>query len=237
MAAIEIVGDDNHVLINDEYKNMILVEKKKVYFEVSPWEMMKGATADVTYTSGLSTPPILALNSGFPVVAQSLKRTGNTYIWNITAAAAGRGGTCEAYIFHLPDEVPDAHGLVQIRNENSVLVFDTNLEYAKVERSFEYELNKQLYMDVPADRKYAAVTSSFAGEFGALQYPPLTRPPLYGVAESHMRGGFYMTPGRINTNTFLLTHRTYAVTNPVVDIWRNRKGILLVLDVTGMKWD
>ena len=233
MAAIEIIGDDNHVLIDDEFKNMILAAKGVISFPASGAPII-GSLASFSYTSTSPIPPLLAVYSTFPVIGQALVKSGNTYTWYIASSASGRGGTAEAYIFHLPETVPNAGGLLQLFNTQGVLVFDSNLKYAKVERNINYTLAGNLSFPVTPGRKYACVTSTGAGQFQQVPYPPLTRPPLYGVSEQGSRSGFYMTNGLIRTEQFGYSNRNYATTTPPGGSYVQANGTLLAIDVTGL---
>ncbi len=233
MARIEILGDDNHILIDDEFKNMVLAAKGVISFPLSGSPIV-GSLASFSYESSSPNAPLLAVHSTFPVVGQAFVKNGNVYTWYIASSADGRGGTAEAYVFHLPETVPNAGGLVQLFNEQGVLVFDSNLTYCKVERNLTYTLNGNVSFPVTPGRKYACVTSTGAGEFRQVPYPPLTRPPLYGVSEQGARSGFYMTNGAINTIKFSYSSRQYATSSPPGGTYTKEVGVLLAVDVTNM---
>lgn len=233
MASIEIFGDDNYVLINDTFKNLIFVEKGVVQFPIPGSASILGCSGQYSYSSASSSPPLLAVNSAFPVFVQTVERSGNTYTWTMLGGPQGRGQSAEVFLFHLPETVPDAGGLVQLFDASGTLVFDSSLKYMKVERNLGFALDSNASISVTSGRKYAAITSNWPGEYGASPYPPLTRPPLYGVAETQTRSGFYMGNGFVATQKFTYLYRTYAVSNPVTNTWRKDSGMLLVLDVTG----
>lgn len=61
MALIEVIGDDNYVLIDDTFKNMIFAEKKVVSFPVVGGTY-SGSVTTVSYTSTEESFPLLAIN-------------------------------------------------------------------------------------------------------------------------------------------------------------------------------
>lgn len=146
----------------------------------------------------------------------------------------GAGASVEAFVFHLPETVPNANGMLQLFNSLGELVFDSSLRYSKVEASLSHNLDNPSSITLAAGKKYACVTSMAAGSFYAVQYPPLTRPPIYGVAETADRCGFYMQGAQVLTNKFTFTYRTYGAQNPVVASYEKLSGLLLIFDVTNM---
>lgn len=236
MAQIEIIGNDNYVLIDDNFKNTVLGQKATINFPVPSDANVKGSVTTFSYTpqGAVNSPPLIAVNSSFPVTVQTMFRSGNTYTWTLVCSSAGRGGSVEAYIFHLPEAVPDAGGMVQLFNAQGVLVFDSNLKYSKVERALAHTLDGGESIAVAPGRKYAAVTSKGAGAYNANNYPPLTRPPLYGVSEIQERSGCYMQNGIIGTQKFIFTDRIFATTSPNIGSFEKLTGMLLIFDVTGM---
>lgn len=195
-----------------------------------------GSVRTYVYQSAQATlaPPLLAINSSFPVTVQAMFRSDNTFTWSIVCSAQGRGQTLEVYVFHLPETMPNAGGLLQLFNAQGLLVFDSGLNYCKVERAMPHTLDTPSSITLTTGRKYACVTSMPAGSFYAFGYPPLTRPPLYGVAETSDRCGFYMQNSSVLTGKFTFTYRTYATTSPVIESFEKLNGLLLIFDVTGM---
>ena len=234
MAKIEIFGQDNYVLINNTYKNLILAQKGVVSFAAMPNPPNIGSRTQYSYNGGSTTPPLLAIYSTFPIVVQTMQRSGTSFTWQIICGADGINKSAEIFIFDLPQNVPNQQGILQLFNTVGELVFDSSLQYSKVERMFPYTLTGNSGFDVNPARKYAAVTSKAAGQFMASPYPPLTQPPLYGVLEQTSYSGFYMQSGRVNTQQFGWRMRTYATSQPVTGGYNSPDGVLLVLDVTGL---
>lgn len=233
MAEIEIVGNDGRILINDRYKNMVLTWKGNVTFP-SPGSPIIGSLATFSYTLNSAIPPVLAIYSTFPVVVQSMSKVNNTYTWYIASGADGRGGTVEVYVFTLPQNVGDAGGIIHLFNDSGELVFDSNLKYMKVHSNLRHVLGFNTDFAVTPGHKYACVTSTAAGQFQQVPYPPLTQPPLYGVSEQGSRAGAYMRDGFISTRTFGYSSRNYATSQPPSGTYSQQNGVMLAIDVTGM---
>lgn len=238
MAEIEFIGDDNYVLINDEFKNMILANKGTITFPASPGAQYVGSITTYTYTSTSDIPPILAVNSSFPVCVQSMTIVNKVCEWIIVCGETGRGASAEVFVFHLPQVVPNANGMMQLWNKDGELVFDSNLKYNKVEKAIPFTLNgtATTSISVEPSKKYACVTCNPSGSFTVAPYPPITRPPVYGIIESSARGGAWRSSSsQISVSQFGYIVRTYGTTTPPSTVGYNQPdGVFLILDVTNM---
>lgn len=233
MAQIEIIGDDNYVLINDEFMNMIFVEKKTVYFP-PVGGTYSGAVATVSYTSSDSEFPLIAINSSFLCSQTRCTKSGNTWTWGLACNSAGVGGTAEVYILHLPKSVPNAGGLVQLFNAQGVLVFDSNLRYMKMEKQLFMTMDNPTSTPVTPGRKYAAIHSKLPAFYSLLQGSMSCGPNFRAVIEQSQLNGTITSNGSVYSSSYILWSREYCAQPPFPSgSYRTKDGLCMIVDVTG----
>lgn len=232
MAQIEIIGDDNYVLINDEFKNLVLAAKRTITFPSPPGLSYLGSVTSTTYASTSAGVPVIAINSAFYCSQTRCYQANGVWTIEFSCPAEGVGRSAEVYIFHLPQSVPDAGGLVQLFNEVGELVFDSNLTYMKMETSMFITMDHPTTVNLTAGRKYAAIQAKLPAYYSVL---PGSRPcgNFFPVSEESRLTGTLMSGASVTANIYLLTSREYCTNNPSSGGWRTREGLCFIIDVTG----
>jgi len=234
MALIEVIGDDNYVLIDDTFKNMIFAEKKVVSFPVVGGTY-SGSVTTVSYTSTEESFPLLAINSSFLCSQTRCTRSGNTWTWGLSCNSSGVGQSAEVYIFHIPQAVPDAGGLLQLFNGSESIVFDSNLKYMKMEKQLFMTMDNATSTAVTAGRKYAAVHSKLPAFYSLLQGSMSCGPNFRAVIEQSQLNGTSMANGSVSSASYILWSREYCAAPPFPSgSYRTKDGLCMVIDVTGL---
>ena len=153
---LEIIGDSGSTLIDDSYMNMVLAVKGG---------LVLAPTGSGTYsyymqfTYASAEPSVLmALELGsIPVGHLSSSRAGNVWTFTVHFNPADVGKSIAYYIFTIPPAVPDAGGIMQLRNAANQLTFDSNLKYMRVEGFYQIDSASTVATGMQAAKAYAAI--------------------------------------------------------------------------------
>lgn len=228
---IEIINDANTTLIDDNYANLILVSTGTFMPARESGQGYAGGLATVTYTALEGEYPLIAVESQAAFCMQSVSISGNTYTFRIVFDTAGVGVAQRYYIFSLPTVVPDAKGLIQTRDANGRLVFDSSLDYMRAVY-FSAVSTPGNVVTLPTGRRYAAVCMKPMAAYAEL---PINMPTDW-VLETSYRG-FRVINNVVSIYEFI--YRSVGATFPanpvhVPSAWSFMEGALMVIDVTNM---
>ncbi|WP_143508413.1 hypothetical protein [Pseudomonas synxantha] len=221
MASIEIFGQDGHVLIDQNYKNLILLEKFKGSFD-GGGGVVRGGTYTVSRSAYPGTTPVLAISSTFLTALRRFTRNGNDYTWVIACEAAGRLSSADFYIFNVPNAIPSADGILQIFNSGGELVFDSSLDYCKVQGMLSASTGQSNTLAVPVGGEYAYV---------------VTIPPyIYSVTNFLIMNftGVVMQSGSVRSASFDYSVQGYPAQPPFLSGRINWAAKFLIIDVANI---
>lgn len=118
------------VTVDADYRNLVLREKVSGTFVTQQiWYGLVRLDIDrkqITITN--ATNPICFIYTDATAAFVEINITGSTYTWTITS---NTNGNFSAYIFDVPVEVGDGHG-IKVYDESAELVFDSENKYMKV---------------------------------------------------------------------------------------------------------
>lgn len=236
MALIEIIGDDNHVLINDSYKNIILANRGRVTFaKFDSSASTLGGYAEYSFTLSEGYTPVLAMRSGFSVATDTVTVANGIIRWRFLCEAAGIGGQMDVFIFYLPSTVQDAGGLVQLFNAQGELVFDSNLRYAKMEQQINYRFETGLSAQLRPGRTYAIAQTLTPREYSDLPVDA-GGPGGFRMNRIAKYTGVYLDGITARARTFEYSNLSYRSPSPVGAYNENYEGSMLVFDMTTLEY-
>lgn len=161
MAYIEIYNDANTILINDTAQVHRLVQSGTVA-ATQGFAMWSVASATRTASLAANTLPIVAFSPTsnttgvFMSLHQIASTTPGTYTWTYATGRESVSGNYDYFMFQ--DGVSDpmaGTGLVVCRNENNVVVFDSDANYANMVDVVTVPLDGSVVNTYPAGRRYA----------------------------------------------------------------------------------
>lgn len=232
MALIEIIGDDNHVLINDSYANLVLAGSAKISFaKFDTSTSTLGGYSEYEFTIDPSSLPIIAIRSAFSVALNGTQVANGKIKWTFVCEPAGLGRQIDVFVFYLPSKVPNAGGMMQLFNAQGELVFDSNLKYAKVERQANFTFDSGASIPLQANRTYAVSPIVTAREYSDLP------------VDAGGPGGFrmnriakYVGVSVVGTSAlatrFEYSNLSYRSSSPQGGYNLNQNGAMLVFDMT-----
>lgn len=235
MAVIEILGEDNHVLIDNSFKNMVLASKLNATFtKFDSSSSTLGGIAEVYFNNAGADWPVMAIRSNFAVAVDITNITNGVAYWRLMCGSDGLNATAEIYIFTIPSKVPNADGIIQMWNESGELIFDSNLRYAKIERQINFRLDNQASVSLPAGKIYALAAVKVPREYTDL---PISGggSTAYRMNRIAARGGIWLNGVIANSRRFEYSNLSYQTFNPDVVANIDFDGSMLVFDVTGMQ--
>lgn len=237
MASIEIFGDDDYILIDDNFKNLIVVDSFRAVFPLPSGpgaNLNRGAYYDVRYTSAEPLSPLLAVSSSFPTVLTYFQRSGNDYYWRVGCGPAGRNQSAEFYLLHLPQTVPNANGILQIFNALGELVFDSNHDYCKSETRMMTTMANDTSIALTPNRKFAHVLTIPAYQYSVA--------PASGGSTGQYETNIVMTYAGISFGNGTAFGTRYTQTAEYVVFpfppgggQTNNTSNCLIIDVTGVQ--
>lgn len=174
MPLIEVINNDGHVLIDDEYENYVLAQKTSVLMQAWPSALADGSYGTVTYVGKSGSSPILAVglpkNSGICAMPTRQSVSGLSHTWTISGPGSMKNQTVPVYIFDLPSDVLAGTGLVVLWNaETGRLTFDSDGMYMRVEEvvtvNHSYDPRTPVSFPVNPNRDLALVYASQAMDY------------------------------------------------------------------------
>lgn len=233
MASIEIIGDDGYTLIDDKYKNLIVVDSFRSTFPVVGGAV-RGSYVDVYYTSLVNETPFLAVSSTFPTVLGYYQKTNNSHQWRVYCSSAGVNGTCEFYILSLPQVISNLNGLVQIFNAAGEIVFDSNHNYCQSLLTFSTTMANDTSVAIPAGRKCAHIMSIPSYTFSALPASGGSA-GLYETNIIYTFCGIYFTSSLAVATRFTYSQQQVPLREPPRNSGQtNNDAFCVVIDVTNI---
>lgn len=159
MAKIEIFGTDNEVLIDNNFKNMIVFSKFTGTFLPDASTTVQGGYYTFSYNSGSnrSAAPQLAVSASFLTSLSYYEVSGTVHTWRVACEAAGRNQTATFYLMYLPETLPSTSAFVKLYNPQGVLVFDSDQQYCRVETLLATNANASGTFSGQAGRTYAHI--------------------------------------------------------------------------------
>lgn len=234
MAQIEIIGDDGNILINDEYKNLVLLSKQTVTFPGPPGSTFLGSLAYVSVPATSNNVPVMAISSTFLCSQSQCTYQGGNWVFQLSCAPAGIGQTATVYFYAVPEEVPNANGQVQLFNGVGKLVFDSNLKYMKMEKPFFVNDDGPIDTPVTVGRSYAVIHSKLPSYFSILPGTRSCGINSFAVDDTSQLNGTLVGSGFVRCQPYVLTVRSYCTTDPGSGRYRTRYGVVMIIDVTGV---
>lgn len=232
MATIEIIGDDNYVLINDSYKNLILHSRTNLtFYKFDSSSSTLGGYCSYSVPVVAGSFPLLAVRSGFPVAYRTCTIANGVATWTFVCSAAGIGQTAQAFIFYLPETVPNAGGLVQLFNEQGKLVFDSSLKYAKAETQINFTLNSNTSRVLTPGHTYAVCSVLGPREYSDLPVDA-GGPSGFRMNRITKYAGVYASGITVGSSMFEYSNLSYRTASPVGAYNLNDFGSMLVFDLT-----
>lgn len=232
MAEIEIIGDDNYVLINDTYKNLILHSRANLtFYKFDSSTSTLGGYCSHSVQVAAGSFPILAVRSGFPIAYRTCTIANGVATWTFVCSAGGVGQTAEAFIFYLPETVQNAGGLVQLFNAEGKIVFDSNLKYAKAETQINFELSPGVSRVLTPGHTYAVCSVLGPREYSDLPVDA-GGPGGFRMNRITKYTGVYASGITVGTSLFEYSNLSYRAASPVGAYNLNNFGSMLVFDLT-----
>lgn len=235
MAQIEIIGDDNYVLINDEYKNLILLDHGNLlFYKFDSSNATLGGYCSYSMPVDAGTMPLLAVSATFPVAYGTCTITNNIATWTFFCPSYGVGGVAKFYVFYLPEKAPDAGGLVKLWNAQGVLVFDSNLKYAKAETMLNFAFQQDTSVVLKPNRKYAVALVMGPREYSDLPVDA-GGPGGFRMNRITKYSGVYVNGINVGSTTFEYYNLSYRTASPAGAYNVNENGAALIFDVTTLQ--
>lgn len=163
MAFIKVNNDHNQILIDDNFQNYQHVITSQYSFLIHDGWGWRDNTSPFLYTGHADSKPMVAILSdggGTIPIPMSVARSGNTFRFTFYGRRVSEGKTGKILVFDLPPENQPATGLIQLRDANGRITFDSDRKYMKVIDTM--TANRSL--DVPQNTAvaYASVTMGYA---------------------------------------------------------------------------
>ncbi|MCI8210789.1 hypothetical protein AUC61_14725 [Pseudomonas sp. S25] len=235
MALIEVINDANTVLIDDNYSNMCLASSGilTLYYN-SPGSGGNSDMNFISYTGGANEFPQLVLElSGSVAVAQVFNtRSGNTWIWSIAFLSAYYGYQVNYYVLSVPSSVADAGGMLQLRDGNEKLVFDSNLKYMAVKGLCSPSQNSNINLNMAPERRYGVLASSTGWTRMFQRANPLEPAAPYTYLTQNASLLHYRSGTNIVSSNGIHQQGTVKVDNPGNLGSRAGTARLIILDIT-----
>lgn len=236
MAKIEIFGLDNHVLIDETFQNMILIQKRTINFPAIGGTYL-GTTTSFSYGSNIDDTPIVAIHSAFQTSLMNCVQSGNSWTWDVACEAAGVGGTAEVFIFHVPRTITNPSGILQLYSPppEHKLVFDSNQRYMKIEKPFFMTMDNATSASLPTGKKYAAFHCKVPSFYSILPGSLSCGPTARATYEQRQLNGTAFSDGLVRSSAYILMQREYCATPPYPSggSFRTKDGLAMIVDITG----
>lgn len=229
-AGIEIINDFGTVLIDAGFENLSLFSKG----EATVLAAAGGAGyVDISASIANGQMPIIAIRSSFYATVAYTSASSTVFTARIVSEQLSVGQQLSYYVFSIPINVPDAKGLLQVRNSENKLIFDSNLDYF---RCIGFYPNSASWSDflIPPGKTVAYVPTQPGLRSLSRNENPTPPPFRYVVTDDYV--GYRVSGGRIQRNRFI-TQIQQRTSNSALPDWAasyaSPESGLLIADVTG----